>query len=94
MLKLDVASVTDYILKTQETLGIDNKSSLIGLGFDGASVMRGQLSCVQKRIRDNVSYAYYMHCYGYRLNLVLINATKHSCCCRFLQPTSKICIFS
>ena len=50
---------------------------LIGLGFDGASVMRGQLSGVQKRIRDNTPYAYYVHCYRHRQNLVLINATKH-----------------
>ena len=32
---------------------------------------------VQKRIRDKAPYAYYVHCYGHKLNLVLINATKH-----------------
>ena len=69
--------LSDYILNTPETLGLDNKSSLIGLGFDGASVMKGQLSSVQKHIRDNVPYAYYVHRYGHRLNLVLINTTKH-----------------
>ena len=62
MLKLDAASMTDYILNTLETL--------IGLGFDGASVMGVQLSGVQKRIRDNAPFAYYVHCYGHWLNLV------------------------
>ena len=44
MLKFDAASITHCILNSLETLGLDYKSSLIGLGFDGASVMRGQLS--------------------------------------------------
>ena len=77
MLKLDAASITDYILNTLETQGSNYKSSLIGLGFDEASVMRGQLSGVQKCIRNNAPYAHYVHCYGHGLNLVLINATEH-----------------
>ena len=39
--------------------------------------MRGQLIGVQKRIRDKAPFVYNVHCYRYRLNLVLINATKH-----------------
>ena len=39
--------------------------------------MRGQLSGIQKRIHDNARYAYELHCYRHRLNLVLINAIKH-----------------
>ena len=46
MLELDAASISKCILNSLETLGLDYKSSLIGLGFDGASVMRGQLSGV------------------------------------------------
>ena len=38
--------------------------------------MRGQLSSVQKRIRDNAPYAYYVHYYRHRLNFILINAAK------------------
>ena len=77
MIKLDAAPITNCILKTLETLELDYKYSLIGLGFDGASLIRGQLSGVQKRIRDKAPFAYYVHCYEHRLNLVLINATKH-----------------
>ena len=37
----DAAYVTDIIQKTLKKLDIDYKSSLIGLGFNGASVMSG-----------------------------------------------------
>ncbi|XP_066974245.1 zinc finger MYM-type protein 1-like [Macrobrachium rosenbergii] len=74
---LDAASITDIILKSLDKLGLDYKSSLVGLGFDGASVMSGGISGVQKRIRDKAPFVYYIHCYGHRLNLVLINVAKY-----------------
>lgn len=77
MVLLDAASITDIILKSLTKLGFDYKSSLVGLGFDGASVMSGGISGVQKRIQDKAPFAYYVHCYGHRLNLVLINVAKH-----------------
>ncbi|KAG7162259.1 hypothetical protein Hamer_G030531, partial [Homarus americanus] len=73
MVSLDAASITDVILKSLEKLGLDYKSSLVGLGFDGASVMSGGISGVQKLIHDKAPFAYY----GHRLNLVLINAAKY-----------------
>lgn len=76
MVLMDAAFITDIILKSLEKLGLDYKSSLVGLGFDGASVMSGVISGVQKRIRDKAPFAYYVHCYGHRLNLVLINVAK------------------
>ena len=39
--------------------------------------MSGKLSGVQKRIRDKAPSAYYVHCYGHQLNLVLIAAAKY-----------------
>ena len=74
---LDAASITDIILKSLEKLDLDYKSSLVGLGFDGASVMSGGISGVQKRIQDKAHFAYYVHCYGHRLNLVLISVAKY-----------------
>ena len=74
---LDAAHITDVILRSLGQLGLDYKSSLVGLGFDGASVMSGGTSGVQKRIREKAPLAYYVHCYGHRLNLVLINVVKH-----------------
>ena len=53
MIMLDAASITDTILRSLEMLGLDYQSSLVGLRFDGASVMSGKLSGVQKRMRDS-----------------------------------------
>ena len=66
-----------YEFPMPQILGLAYKSPLIRFGFDGASVMRGQLSSVSKRIPDKAPLAYYVHYYGHRLNLVLIKATKH-----------------
>ena len=77
MMLLDAAYITDIILKTLEKLGLDYKSSLVGLGFDGASVLSGAVSGVQKRIREKAPFAYYVHCHGHRLNLVLISMAKY-----------------
>ena len=43
---LDAAYITNIILKTLENLGLDYKLYLIGLGFNGASVMSGGISGV------------------------------------------------
>ena len=75
IIMLDAASITDTILRSLEMLGLDYKSSLAGLGFDGASVMSGKLSGVQKRIRGKAPSAYYVHCYGHRLKCF-------KCCCK------------
>ena len=68
--------ITDITLKTLEKLGLDYKSSLVGLGFDGDSVMSGGVSGVQKRIQERDPLAYYVHCYAHRLNLVLISVSN------------------
>ena len=55
---LDAASITDIILKSLEKMGLDYKNSLVGLGFDGASVMSGGINGVQKRIKDKAPFSY------------------------------------
>ncbi|XP_064078483.1 uncharacterized protein LOC135195906 [Macrobrachium nipponense] len=77
MSSLDAAYITGIILKTLEKLGLDYKSSLVGLGFDGASVMSGGISGVQKRIKEKAPFASYLHCYGHKLNLVLTIVAKN-----------------
>ena len=59
-----------------EQIGLDYKGCLVGMGFDGASVMSGKLGGVQKLIKDNSPIAYYLHYYAHRLNLLLIDTTK------------------
>lgn len=49
-----------------------------GQGYDGASVMSGVFSGVQKRISDIVPNAPYVHCTAHNLNLVISDIAKSS----------------
>jgi hypothetical protein len=56
-------------------------SRLRGQGYDGASNMRGKFSGLQKQIRDENPYAFYVHCFAHQLQLVIVSVT--SCCSSF-----------
>ena len=43
-----------------------------GQGYDGASNMRGEFNGVQKLIRDENHYAFYVHCFAHQLQLVVV----------------------
>lgn len=77
MSELDAETMSEAILRQLEKMGLDIRSSLVGMGFDGASVMSGKCNGVQARIGDRAPIAYYVHCYGHRLNLVLIDAVNN-----------------
>jgi len=47
-------------------------SRLRGQGYDGASNMRGEFNGVQKLIRDENPYAFYVHCFAHQLQLVVV----------------------
>jgi hypothetical protein len=47
-------------------------------GYDGAAVMSGISSDVQKRIIDIILSASYIHCSAYNLNLVLCDLSKNT----------------
>ena len=47
-------------------------SKLRGQGSDGASNMRGEFNGVQKLIRDENPYAFYVHCFAHQLQLVVV----------------------
>lgn len=67
----------DLIISILKELNI-NISKCRGQGYDGASVMRGLYSGVQKRIKDQVPLAQYVHCCAHNLNLVISDAAKSS----------------
>jgi len=48
-------------------------SMLRGQGYDGASNMRGEFNGVQKWIRDENPYAFYVHCFAHQLQLVVLS---------------------
>ncbi len=49
---------------------------MVSQGYDGAAVMSGCVSGVQKRIRELVPQAVYIHCHAHCLNLVLVDCVK------------------
>lgn len=75
-INLDAHSLTNMIMSTITALGlsIDN---CVGQCFDGANVMSGELSGVQKRIKEHNPQVVYLHCHAHRLNLVLVHTIQN-----------------
>jgi hypothetical protein len=55
---------------------------LRGQGYDGASNMRGEFNGLQKLIRDENPFAFYIHCFAHQLQLVVVAVSK---CCSSLE---------
>ena len=72
---LNAESLTQYILDTLTLYNIDPQM-IVSQGYDGASVMSGSCSGVQKRIREVAPCASYIHCHAHVLNLVLVDCAK------------------
>ncbi|XP_071688834.1 uncharacterized protein [Rutidosis leptorrhynchoides] len=51
-------------------------SKIRGQGYDGASNMRGEWNGLQALVIKGCPYAYYVHCFAYRLQLALIIASR------------------
>ena len=49
---------------------------MVSQGRDGSSIMSGQYSGVQRRIRELAPHTIYIHCYTHTLNLVLVDSLK------------------
>ncbi|XP_065318813.1 zinc finger MYM-type protein 1-like [Gordionus sp. m RMFG-2023] len=71
---LDAESLTKTLITTLNNNSIN--AICVAQAYDGASVMKGHLSGVQERYRQNHKMAIYVHCYAHKLNLVLISACK------------------
>ena len=64
---------------------------LRGQGYDGASNMRGEFNGLQKKILDENPYAFYVHCFAHRLQLVVVSvASSCSSIHDFFEYTSLI----
>jgi len=53
-----------------------------GQRYDGASNMRGEFNGVQKLIRDENPYAFYIHCFAHQLQLVVVSVSR---CCSSME---------
>lgn len=72
---VDATSLHKYITERLLKIGIPIRSC-VGQSYDGASVMSGQSAGVQAKIKDDVEWAIYVHCYAHRLNLVVVDSCK------------------
>lgn len=68
-------SYEEFVLKSMSENGLDILNCR-GQGYDGASVMSGKYSGLQRRILDHVPTAFYVHCAAHNLNLVLCDAAS------------------
>lgn len=50
---------------------------LRGQGYDGASNMRGEFNGLQKLIRDENPYAFYIHCFAHQLQLIVVAVSRY-----------------
>ena len=73
---LDAESLTRYILEALSCYNIDPQF-MVSQGYDGASVMSGHCSGVQ-RVREVAPHAVYVHCHAHVLNLVLVDCVKNN----------------
>ena len=84
---VDSAGLTKAILKAIASLKLANEQSdedylasfytkLINVNFDGASVMSGHLSGVQKRFKDCQPGCTYTHCVAHKLELAVLDGIK------------------
>ncbi|XP_078435702.1 uncharacterized protein LOC144706581 [Wolffia australiana] len=60
-----------HLLGFVHYFGLDIKR-LRGQAYDGASNMRGEFNGLQALVRSHVSFAFYVHCFTHRLNLVIV----------------------
>ena len=73
--KSDAESLTNIILDVLLRLHLP-LCNIVGQAYDGASVMSGNISGVQERIREKAPMAGYLHCNAHCLDLALQEASK------------------
>ena len=71
--RVRASDISSAILGCPDKIGL-SISGLRGQGYDGASAMSEEKSGVQKLIIDKQPKAFYTHCAGHSLNLVVVKA--------------------
>lgn len=95
--EVDVANaenIARVLLKSMKEWGLDC-TKLRGQGYDGASVMMGQISGVQARVKEVFPKAKYLtHCANHKLNLVIIaSCTSVADIRNFMNSLQKLSFF-
>lgn len=65
-----------------------------GQGYDGCATMAGTYTRVQTRVKEVTPFAYFVHCYAHRLNLVVVDVCSRNVTCRnFFGVVQKLYVF-
>ncbi|XP_047103497.1 uncharacterized protein LOC124722368 [Schistocerca piceifrons] len=68
--RLDAKHISNTIISTLSACGL-NLDKMVGQGYDGCSMMTGEIGGVQKIIAEKYPKARFYHCASHRLNLVV-----------------------
>ena len=77
MTSVSAESISAAILAHLSRIGVDLRK-LVGQSYDGASIVAGHVSGVQKRIRKKHPPAIFVHCAAQCLNLVINDQSRVS----------------
>ena len=84
--------IAKIVLSKIEQYGVGNK--LVAQTYGGASVMSGENSGVNVRIKEEYLEALFVHCYAHKLNFVSLQSVKEiSACKRFFSTLTGISAF-
>ena len=72
---LNAESLSSYLIKILEDNELD-PACIVSQGYDGASVISGNCTGVQQRIKEKCPCAIYIHCCAHILNFVLVDCSK------------------
>ena len=75
MEKVDAEAISTAIVTAIRDVGL-SMDNLRGQGYDGASVMSGEVSSIKTRIQQIQPRAFYHHCRAHVLNLVVASTCK------------------
>ena len=68
-------ALADYIFHMMDEFNCGSK--LVTQCYNGAAVMTGEFSGLQKRVKEKYPDALFIHCFAHRLNLVLSQTTSN-----------------
>lgn len=74
--KCDAKILSETILTVIDPLIQNSPNKLIAQSYDGATVMSGEHAGVQALIKKKYPCAYYVHCCGHQLNLIMSKAAS------------------
>lgn len=75
IMSTDSQNIFNAISDVINDFGIKWKS-VLSMWFDGAATMSGSVNGVQAKFKKENDKAFFVHCYGHCLNLILVDSVR------------------